>query len=151
MSEVLTTTHLLECGMCHWSKGALTQQPMVSSLWVLKQFACPIPSGSSVNIFKKHPPVCPNFTHQAHGEHCWKLPTKVPSRHALEKTLGFFHNSHYTEPTRHFVKVTLEFFHNSPPTCPVGTLWKKPLCSFTIHSLMCQSMSGRRDLLKWQP
>ena len=42
--------------------GAKTKIPsrsMVSSLWVLKQFAHPISNGSMVSSFKKYPPMCP--------------------------------------------------------------------------------------------
>ena len=41
------------------ARGHLSSRPMVSSLWVLKQRACQIPSRPMVSTFKKYPPRCP--------------------------------------------------------------------------------------------
>ena len=69
------------------ARGHLLSRFMVSLLWVLKQFTCPIPSGSMVSTFKKYLSIHSNFTHQAHGGYFWKVLTTVPSENNWNNSL----------------------------------------------------------------
>ena len=65
------------------SLGARGHSPfgyMMSSLWVLKQFAHPIPTGYMPSIFEKNPSICSHFTHWVQGEYFWKVLPMCPSR-----------------------------------------------------------------------
>ena len=51
------------------AKGNIPSGYIVSSLWVLKQFAWLIPSGYMVGTFKKYPPIYPAQTQEVNSGH----------------------------------------------------------------------------------
>ena len=58
-------------------RGHLPREYIVSSWWVLKQFAPTLPSESTVGTFKKYPPIHPQRTHQIKCEFFVKEPSDL--------------------------------------------------------------------------
>ena len=67
-----------EQGQSLGARGHLPSGYVVSSLWVLKQFAHPMPTGYMLSIFEKNPSICSHFTHWVQGEYLWKVLSNVP-------------------------------------------------------------------------
>ena len=72
------------------ARGHLPSGYMVSSLWVLKQFAHPIPTGYRVSTFEKYSPMCPSRTWATH----WEFFQKVLSHVITTYPPSFFQRTH---------------------------------------------------------
>ena len=108
---------------------------MVSSLWVLKQFAHPLPTRPMVGIFWKNLSIHPPVIHQVHGGYFLKVPTTVPSGNYMGKMGGFFHNSlsnEFAPKFEHSFWVLSQYTHQCDHNVPSGFFSKNSQRTHTV-------------------
>jgi len=81
------------------ARGHLPGRTIVSSWWVLKQFAPILPNGSMLGSFQKYPAICPPRTHQVKGEFFMKEPTDLLQTDLAGTFWVFFESTHHFAPT----------------------------------------------------